>query len=146
MNHLTFREIKCDTADYRLACDLRQSVLRDPLGLQLTAGDVAADADQRHFGLFDGSGQITASLSAIPKSDGVVKFRQMAVDESFQGTGCGRNLITAAEGLLRKNGFVTATLHARITAASFYEKLGYHREGEEFAEVGIPHIQMSKSL
>lgn len=146
MQPLTFREFQHGSDDYRLSCVLREAVLRDPLGFRLTAADVAGDEHQRHFGLFHETGQIAACISAAPQSGGRVKFRQMAVVESSRGSGCGRNLITAAETLLHQEGCLNCILHARLSAAGFYEKLGYQPEGEEFTEVGIPHIRMHKLL
>ena len=37
-------------------------------------------------------------------------------------------------------------LSAQRHAISFYEKLGFEREGEEFLEVGIWHVTMRKQM
>ena len=46
----------------------------------------------------------------------------------------------------RATGIKKIEFHARKTAVKFYQKLGYHLEGEEFLEVGIPHFKMEKNL
>jgi predicted GNAT family N-acyltransferase len=37
-------------------------------------------------------------------------------------------------------------MHARKSAAAFYEKLGYQIIGDAFEEVTIPHYEMQKNL
>jgi predicted GNAT family N-acyltransferase len=37
-------------------------------------------------------------------------------------------------------------MHARKTAESFYEKIGYSTYGDEFIEVTLPHVEMRKNL
>jgi predicted GNAT family N-acyltransferase len=37
-------------------------------------------------------------------------------------------------------------MHARKSAAGFYERLGYNISGEEFKELTIPHYIMEKML
>jgi predicted GNAT family N-acyltransferase len=51
-----------------------------------------------------------------------------------------------AENLAKDSGGREIMMHARKTAIGFYEKLGYTAEGDEFSEVGIPHVEMRKSL
>ena len=33
-------------------------------------------------------------------------------------------------------------LSAQVHAAAFYERLGFHIEGDEYLEAGIPHVMM----
>jgi len=47
---------------------------------------------------------------------------------------------------LARRGYVHCTLHARLSAEAFYQKLGYVRRGREFIEVGIAHVCMAKDL
>ncbi|RAQ30601.1 hypothetical protein DPQ25_03690 [Hydrogeniiclostridium mannosilyticum] len=51
-----------------------------------------------------------------------------------------------AETLCRARGHRLLWLNARRTAEGFYLRLGYRRTGEEFLELGIPHIRMEKRL
>ncbi len=37
-------------------------------------------------------------------------------------------------------------MHAQLSAADFYEHLGWKRAGEIFDEAGIPHVAMAYSL
>lgn len=128
---------------YHLECDLRQRVLRTPLGLNLFDEDLTAERGQIHHGLFDGD-SLVACVIAVRVSDDEVKFRQMAVDPAAQGMGRGRFLLESAEAEWAARGIRRFSLHARLTAEPFYAKLGYTRTGPEFSEVGLPHVRMIK--
>ena len=73
-------------------------------------------------------------------------MRQVAVDEKLRGIGIGRKLVEFAEINALRLGATEMVLHSRVSAQSFYERLGYRAEGEVFIEVTIPHIKMTKTL
>ncbi|MBK8920805.1 MAG: GNAT family N-acetyltransferase [Saprospirales bacterium] len=85
-------------------------------------------------------------LNLTPLNAETVKMRQVAVAQQCQGTGIGKALVQASEGMARRLGFKKITLHARETAVPFYLKLGYSIAGERFEEVTIPHFRMEKPL
>lgn len=138
-----FREFAYGSDAYRQECELRQRVLRTPLGMNLYDEDLTGEAAQLHFGLFDRD-VLTASVIAAPISATEVKLRQMAVEPKLQGQGYGRTLLQRVEADLLTRGYGVASLHARITAVGFYAKLGFMRVGEEFLEIGLPHVKMQK--
>jgi predicted GNAT family N-acyltransferase len=142
---MNFLEIEHGSAAYRQECELRHRVLRVPLGLSLHDEDLSQERLQTHFGLFDG-GALVACVIAAPLSPTAAKIRQMAVSAEHQGQGCGRRIIAGLEAHLAARGVVQLSMHARLTAVGFYEKLGYARTGPEFTEVGIPHVKMEKRL
>lgn len=129
---------------YRLALDLRREILRRPLGLDFTPEDIAAEASEIFFGLFI-EGRAIGSVSLVDKRNHV-KLRQMAIDPEFHGQGLGTILFEAAASWAKQQGFHRIELHARVTAAPFYEKQGCQRVGEVFTEVTLPHILMVKDL
>lgn len=145
LSPMTFREIVHGSDEYRRECDLRQEVLRQPLGLNLFDEDLDAEATQMHFGLFE-AGVLLACVVAVPVSPGEARLRQMAVRPDMQGRGHGRRLIEHIEVELAARGHVTASLHARVSVVDFYRKLGFQSVGGEFLEVGIPHVKMFKTL
>ena len=138
------REIMFGSDAYREECALRQRVLRAPLGLNLHDENLEAERGQLHFGLFDEHGKLLASVTVVPLSTTQAKLRQMAVAPEQQRRGCGRMLLRSVETSLRQRGLTRLSLHARKTAAGFYAGLGYTACGEEFTEVGIPHVEMLK--
>jgi GNAT superfamily N-acetyltransferase len=142
---LEIREVPFGSVEYRSACELRDAVLRRPLGLKLSAEDVAGEAEQVHLLAFDETGVI-GCLLLVPGEDGSIKMRQVAVAERAQRRGVGSALMARAEALARERGFRVMTLHARRGAVPFYERAGYRVEGPEFVEVTIPHSKMVKVL
>lgn len=143
---MIFRQFGHNTADYEKAWELRQRVLRAPLGLALAAEEREAEKLHLHFGLYDDTENLLACVSAVPQPDGSAKIRQMAVDPDAQGRGLGGRLMMLMELALSKQGHTELHMHARTSARGFYEKLGYHAVGTEFDEVTVPHIKMRKSL
>ena len=53
------RPIDYDSPAYHAVRELRRRFLREPLGLELTAADVAGEAEQHHYGLFDEPNETT---------------------------------------------------------------------------------------
>jgi ribosomal protein S18 acetylase RimI-like enzyme len=70
----------------------------------------------------------------------------MAVSPDRQRRGLGRRLLEDLENDLRARGFRTLVLNARTSAVGFYERLGYSVLGEEFVDVTVPHVRMSKRV
>jgi predicted GNAT family N-acyltransferase len=124
---------------------LRYEILRRPLGLFFTPQELAEEHDQWHIGVTDGDRVLAVLLLKI--LDGkTAKMRQVAVAESLQGKGIGKEMVRFSESLCRQNQINHIELHARKTAVPFYLSLGYQTEGEIFEEVGIPHVKMSNKL
>jgi len=143
---VTFKSIKFGSDDFKKECDLRHRVLRVPIGLDLFGEDFEPEKLQKHFGLFDSEGELVACVVAVPVSATAAKIRQMAVSPAYQKQGLGEEIMRRMERELAASGARHLSMHARTTAAGFYEKLGYAKVGGEFSEVGIPHILMEKRL
>lgn len=142
---MNFLKIEYGSENYHRECELRDEVLRAPLGLSLWDEDLGGEVDQHHFGLLDGNA-LVACVIAVARSPDEAKIRQMAVGPAYQGQGCGRRIMLELERHLGEMGFGWFSLHARMTAVGFYEKLGYSRRGAEFTEVGLPHVRMEKRV
>ncbi len=134
-----------EPACYSQEYDLRNLVLRHPLGLDLKDEDLSRDKTDIHLGVFDGE-KLVASLILHPMEDGIVQMRQVCTHPDRQGEGLGKMLVEAAEQLAKEEGFRQMVLHGRQTAAGFYRKLGYLTDDVVFTELGIPHISFSKLL
>lgn len=134
-----------DSSEYPLSLVLRQAVLREPLGLQLSEEDLQGEAQQLHFGIFEQM-QIQAVVLFKPVTEDTLKLRQMAVSLQQQGKGLGKRLIQQAELEVVKLGYKKVEMAARESAIPFYQSLGYQVASEAFEEVGITHIKMAKSL
>jgi GNAT superfamily N-acetyltransferase len=81
-----------------------------------------------------------------PRERGDIQMRQIAVVPESQRQGIGRALVEYSEAWARNAGYRRMILHARETAAAFYEKLGYAKVGDRFVEVTLYHWAMEKRL
>ncbi|HLP21758.1 MAG TPA: GNAT family N-acetyltransferase [Chitinophagales bacterium] len=142
---LLIKTFAYQSPEYHLALQLRDKVLRKPLGLKFTPEELKKDEHDLHFGLFE-NGACKACLTLTKAENGRMKMRQVAVDEAEQGQGLGKKLSLAAEKYAHENGYQTMFCHARKVATPFYLKLGYTIVGDEFTEVNIPHYLMEKKL
>ncbi len=143
--HRVIREVAHGSAEYWATVDLRDSILRKPLGLQFSAEELAGERYSLHVACYDGD-RLVGCLVLRPLEGGDVQVRQVAVVPELQGRGIGKSLMEYSEAWARKAEYRRITLHSRVTAVVFYEKLGYSRLGEQFEEVTIPHWKMEKRL
>jgi hypothetical protein len=142
---VTFREVPLGTPEYAAAIELREAVLRRPIGLLWSAEELAAEPACRHFvGL--ARNEVIATLLLLPLDADTVKMRQVAVAPAWQGAGVGAGLLAFAEEAARRLGFTQMKAHARATALPFYRRLGYTVEGDVFLEATIPHQLVTKAL
>ncbi|MBL7765034.1 MAG: GNAT family N-acetyltransferase [Chitinophagaceae bacterium] len=130
---------------YEDVLHLRNEVLRKPIGLNLFEEDLREDRDQYIIIATDVKTLMGCIMLKIV-DEKTVKFRQMAIYPNYQQQGIGRGIMHYAEIFCLLNEYHKVELHARISAKDFYSRLGYQTVGEEFEEVGIPHIKMVKSL
>ena len=130
---------------YTGAWQVREDVLRKPLGLSLVNEDLGRDAINEIFIALNNEIVIGCVLMQ-PLSEHEIQLRAMAVYNDWQGKGIGKMLVQAAERFSKTNGFNKITLHARKVAIGFYENMGYIITSGEFTEVGISHYMMEKVL
>ncbi len=145
MQEITIETITATDAGYAQVWQLREEVLRKPLGMSLKNEHLDMDFEDVIFVAKSGE-DVIGCLMLHHATDSVLKLRQMAVYDAWQGKNVGRQLVTSAEHYATGKGYKTIALHARIVARDFYTKLGYLPEGELFTEVGIPHVKMTKSI
>lgn len=124
---------------------LRNDILRKPLGLKFTPEELEQEKEEILIGAFE-EDKMLGCCMLIKNDVQTVRLRQMAVLNNLQGKGIGKALMQFAENIARDRGFRKITMHARTTAIGFYEKLGYNVSGEQFDEVTIPHYVMEKLL
>jgi GNAT superfamily N-acetyltransferase len=118
---------------YRQALLLREAVLRRPLGLTITAEELADDETRQHFCAIR-FGRVVGSVSLKPLSEALLQLKQMVVAEERQRQGIGKQLLAHAEGWGRSSGFHLMVLNARLGAEGFYAAYGYLAEGKPFDE------------
>ena len=129
---------------YNEVWDLRDKILRKPLGMVLEKENLIRDKTNTIF-IAQHDGRIIGCVLMEPHGT-EIQLRAMAVDDTWQGKGIGRMLVQAAEQYSWQQGFQKIVLHARKVVLGFYNSMGYARHGDEFIEVGIPHYMMEKPL
>lgn len=139
------REIQHDSPEYWATVELRDAVLRKPLGLAFSLEELEAERDSHHLAFFQGN-DLAGCLVLRPAGNGDIQMRQVAVDPGQRGRGIGTALVNRSEKLALELGYQRMILHAREPAVPFYERLGYCKMGDRFEEVTIPHWSMQKTL
>ena len=137
------RIITYGSDDYDAELQLRDKVLRKPLGMSLFEEDLSRDKADIHIAVFYDN-VLVGCLLLLPVAENVLKMRQVAVDEAFRSNGLGGLMVDFAEEYAQKQGYKKIELNARETALAFYERHNYSVTGEQFFEVGIPHRKMLK--
>lgn len=131
--------------EYQQMVDLRNEILRKPLGLLLTDDDMSSDKNNVLIGAFEDEKMLGCCM-LVKQSARVVLLRQMAVLNDLQGKGIGRALMLFAENIARDMGYREISMQARKKALGFYEKMGYQEASNEFTNLTIPHIIMRKYI
>jgi len=142
---LNIRQIEFNSAEYNQSIELRDKILRKPLGMVYTTDFLAAEKDQYHIAAFDNE-KIVGVLLLKKIDEQTLQMRQVAVDDTLQGKGIGRQMVEFCEKFSKEKGFAKIILHARKVAVGFYLKLDYKITTDEFMEIGIPHYEMTKIL
>ncbi len=142
---MALKMIDHGSKEYQQMVKMRMDILRKPLGLTFTDEELEKEKEEILIGAFEDEKMLGCCM-LIKQPDNTVRLRQMAVMNNLQGKGIGRALMNFAENIARDMGYKKLSMHARKTAAGFYEKLGYKKAGEEFFEVTIPHYIMEKEL
>ena len=108
------------------------------------------DADCRHF-------LATPAVTSRPEEaigtarllfidEDTAKAQRVSVLAEQRGRGVGAALMFALEGEAARAGRRSMILASQLSAAPFYERLGYVRYGEQFVDAGIDHVMMRKAV
>jgi GNAT superfamily N-acetyltransferase len=142
---MALRIIDHGTDEYRQMINLRNQLLRKPLGLTFDEEELEKESNDILLGCFDDE-KLEGCCLLTATGPKTVRLRQMAVVSGLQGKGIGKVLMQFAENIARDRGYNKIMMHARKTAVGFYEKLGYSKTSDEFEEVTIKHYVMEKDL
>ena len=137
--------IRYQSSEYHEMLALRSQILREPWGLHLSEEDILSEKDDAFIACRENDSLIGCCILTV-YSPTIMKLRQMAVSGQWQGKNVGTKILAFAEQYAAENGYSIIRLHARKTALRFYEKCGYTAKGDEFIEIGIPHVLMEKNV
>ncbi len=142
---VTYRWIQHGTPDYEAMVDLRDEVLRRPLGMAIDRSKLDEEAE---FGLLTAwnEHQCVGSMVLTEEDPNTARMRAVAVHGDYQGQGIGSEMNRMFEVEALRRGYSRVQLNARVVAVAFYNRLGYRTIGDEFTEVSVPHVRMEKIL
>ncbi len=138
--------IQFATPEYDETVQLRDLILRKPLGISFTVEFLSKEYADTHLAAYSDSGLLLGVLLLTKCSEDTVQMRQVAVREDLQKQGIGKALVLFSEDYAKQQQYKKMILHARLVAVPFYKNLAYEVVGEEYMEVGIPHLSMEKIL
>jgi hypothetical protein len=145
MDTIQIRVVSTNDDEYQQSLELRNKVLRKPLGLDIKDDDLYKEKDAFHvLALY--KEKVVGTLFLLPINNSHFQMKQVAVDPVFQGKGIGKQVVEAAEVFAKERKCRSISLHARINAWPFYKRCGYQFASEEFEEKGITHKIMDKQL
>ncbi|MCD4694522.1 GNAT family N-acetyltransferase [bacterium] len=144
---MLIKQIKHNSKEYQEAVDLRNTILRQLLGLILDEKDLQEEKSDIHIAFFENN-IIIGTLILTPKDKNIVRIRQVAVANDYQGKGIGSKLVKFAEKFAIDHKFSKIILSSRNTALNFYKKNGYQTLGEEYVgkTIKVPHFEMIKYI
>ncbi len=145
MTEVTYTQIDFGSEFYKQSLQLREKILRAPIGMVLRPEDVEGEETQYHFAAIV-ENQVRGTLVFKSVDTTRAKLRQMAICDTLQGKGVGRNIVEIGEDFLRAHGFEHVSMTARIAASEFYKKLGYKPMKQDAPSFTVPIINMEKYL
>lgn len=74
------------------------------------------------------------------------RIGRLAVLKQWRGRGIGAKMLSVLIESARSRGLQKVYLHAQLHAAAFYEKNAFKKDGAEFVEAGILHVNMTRDL
>jgi predicted GNAT family N-acyltransferase len=137
--HITLGDWTAQQSDAR-AIRHEVFIIEQHIPIELEWDDI--DDVSLHAVVHDEKGQVIGTGRLLP--DGHVG--RMAVRKSMRGAGIGGAILEALMAQAKRRGDKAVILNAQTHAEAFYARHGFVREGEEFMEAGIPHIQMRHVL
>lgn len=140
-------DIDFGSTRYDELVQLRYKILLEPLGLKFLDSHREQEINYLHIGCIEClDDKLVGGLLLVPIDNDTIRLMQVAVDTKYQHEGIGRDLVDYAEKRAREAGYKKIVMHAMLTVVNFYEKIGYHQEGDIFAEKGITFARMVKVL
>lgn len=140
-------DIDFGSSRYDELVELRYKVLLEPLGLKFLDMHRDKEANYLHIGCIERlDDTLVGGLILAPVNNEEIRMMQVAVVSKYQGEGVGRDLVEYAEKRAKEAGYSRIVMHAMLSVVNFYERMGFHQEGEIFEDKGITFARMVKDL
>lgn len=139
--------MQIQTGEPRLIIPLRHRVLRAGLPMDSARFDGDEDPGTLHFAALQDDGVVIGCCTLMlrildEQNEDTMQLRGMAVDTQYQKHGVGRALLNTVHKQLSHR---LLWCNARILAASFYERHGWHIISDVFkVPTAEPHVKMMR--
>jgi predicted GNAT family N-acyltransferase len=105
---------------------------------------ISGDESAHHYGAYvDG---ILVSVASIYFESRVARLRKFATLPAYQGKGIGSQIISYILNELKEAEIDSLWCDARKSAASFYQKFGLEKQGQEFDKSGVSYYKMEVQI
>ena len=141
---MVVKQILYNSNDYWKIVQIREIVLRLPLGLRFSLAEIQNESEELIFGIQVNSQWIGSCQYQIFNNE--AKMRQVAILGAYKRKGYGKEIVIQSMEILKQKGIQKIYCHARASAVPFYENLGFQTISEQFLEVNIPHVKMQKFI
>lgn len=131
--------------EYEQMVQLRNEVLRRPLGLTLQPEELASEKDHVLIAAYD-DGDLLGCCMLVKEPEKQIRLRQMAVRNNLQGKGIGKSIVNFAENVARDLGYKKIIMNSRDSSTPFFEKLGYRICSEPFEKISLQYYRLEKAL
>lgn len=105
-----------------------------------------ADEVSLHAVAYNRLGMPVATGRLLPAEAGTGRIGRMAVKRVLREAGIGSQVLQALIAAAGRRGDSAVSLHAQRSAEGFYASSGFTPQGDGFEEVGLPHIEMIRSV
>ena len=140
-------EIDYASSRYEELVKLRYKILLEPLGFEFLDSHREKEANYLHIACIEKlDDALVGGCILAPIDNEVIRLMQVTVDNKYQGEGVGQELVKYAEKRAKDAGYSKIEMHAMLSVISFYERLGYHQEGELLEEKGVTFANMVKKI
>lgn len=134
------------SALYHESVELREALLRRPLGMTFSEYDLRTEPDDLMLGIVL-DGVLVGSGVYIRQGD-TLNLHFLAVKPDLQKGGVGTKILLEGERIARAEGYRRIRLDSRMDVISFYLKNGYVHDGEAYVlqPSNLVHQPMEKLL
>lgn len=135
----SWRSFSSASPNFDLAKQIRKTVFVEEQGVSARDEYDAFESEAKHYLVFESDKPIAAARWR--ETTAGIKLERFAVLAAYRGSGVGRFLVEVVlKEVLGKRKPIY--LNAQIQVVSFYQKLGFVKEGAQFEEAGIQHFKM----
>jgi N-acetylglutamate synthase-like GNAT family acetyltransferase len=134
--------------DFKAYYDLRYKVLREPWGMQRgSEKDDFEPISDHYMAVDEKTGELVGAVKLFEKEPGIGWFSHLAVKDSRQRHGIGKQLLTFIEEKAREKGYRALGCLSRLNTTAFFEKEGYKVAGLPVHYLGTTQVVwMEKTL